>query len=243
MHVMKRILPILLILLLLPVFGVKADGEDKLMLQGDKGEEVVRVQTRLFDLGYYTYKPTGSFQTVTKSAVISYQVASGLMSDGSVGQETMRALFSRDAKRIEFHAQIPLAFSAQGEITQKGNPLSWKTVKEKLTPGAAYRVRNAATGEDVMLLFVSGENHADMQLQARYPMARQSTLALLTKWLGSTNSFYKCAVLFELDGQWIAASMQWDGDDRLCVYFRDSLSHVLGFPDAEHLANVKKASQ
>ena len=51
---MKRILPILLVLLLLPVFGVRADEEEKLMVSGDKGEEVVRVQERLFDLGYYT---------------------------------------------------------------------------------------------------------------------------------------------------------------------------------------------
>ena len=238
---MKRILPFLLVLLLLPVFGVRADGEDKLMTSGDKGEEVVRVQTRLFDLGYYTYKPTGSFRTVTKSAVISYQAASGLMSDGSVGQETMRALFSHDAKRAEFRAQIPLSFTAQGTITQRGNSTSWKIVKEKLTPDTYYHIRNAATGEEVLLRFDSGENHAEMRLPIMIA-PRKNIAAILSKWLGSANSFYKCAVVFELDGQWIAASMQWDGDDRICVYFKDSLSDVLGFPDVEHDANVKKAS-
>ena len=68
---MKRILPILLILFLLPVFGVQADEDNKIIQQGDKGEEIVRIQTRLFDLGYYSYKPTGSYRTVTRTAVIA----------------------------------------------------------------------------------------------------------------------------------------------------------------------------
>lgn len=239
---MKRIIPLLLVLLLLPLFGTAADDGDQLMQQGDKGEEVVRIQTRLFDLGYYTYKPTGSFQTVTKNAVISYQVSCGLMSDGSIGPETMLSLFVRGAKRIDFHAEIPLSFTAQGEITQKGDPVPWNTVREKLTENVLYRVRNAATGEEAMLQFVSGENHAEMKPSSRTVPENRAAVAMLTSWLGSSNSFYKCAVLLEVDEQWIAASMQWDGEQRVCVYFKDSLSHVLGFPDAEHEANVKKAS-
>lgn len=238
---MKRILPILLVLLLLPVYGVSVGDEGQLMVQGDKGEEVVRVQTRLFDLGYYTYKPTGSFRTVTKTAVVSYQAASGLMSDGSVGQETMRALFSNTAKRVDFHAEIPLTYTAQGAIAEKGNPISWKAVRPKLTEDTAYRIRNAATGEDISLVFETGENHAEMKLPKKLAEQRTAT-AMLNKWLGSSNSFYKCAVLFELDGQWIAASMQWNGTDRVCLYFKGSTSHVLNLPDVEHEANIKKAA-
>ena len=239
---MKRIIPFLLVLLLLPVFAVKAEDEDNLMKTGDKGEEVVRVQTRLFDLGFYTYKPTGSFQTVTKSAVVSYQAASGLMSDGSVGLDTKRTLFTRGAKRIDFHAQIPLTFTAQGAISQKGNPIPWSTVREKLTEGGFYRIINAATGEEITLTFLSGENHAEMRIPFRYVSERNTAINNLRKWLGTANSFYKIAVLFELDGQWIAASMQWDGDQHICVYFKDSLSHVLNLPDKEHDANIQKVT-
>ena len=239
---MKWIVPLLLVLLLLPVFAVRADDEEKPMQQGDKGEEVVRVQTRLFDLGYYTYKPTGSFQTVTRSSVVSYQVSCGLMSDGSVGSETMLSLFSRGAKRPDFHAEIPLSFTAQGAITQKGEPISWNTLRGKLTESETYRVRNAATLEDVTLEFISGENHADMQIPFRTFAEYNAAVSTLAKWLGSTNSFYKCAVLFELNGQWIAASMQWDCENRICLYFKGSRSHVLGLPDAEHESNIKKAS-
>ena len=239
---MKRITLFILILLLIPLAGVRADDETHLIQSGDKGEDVVRIQTRLFDLGYYTYKPTGSFQTVTKTAVVAYQADSGLMSDGSVGQETLDTLFMRGAKRVTFHAAIPLSFTAQGMITQKGDPTPWKTVRQKLTENELYRVRNAATGAEITLQFVSGENHAEMTPPSMPIAEHNAAVSALNEWLGSVNSFYKCAVLFELDGKWIAASMQWDGDTRICVYFKDSLSHVLGFPDAEHEANIKKAS-
>ena len=238
---MKRTIAILLILCAFLAFGTSFGEEEQPMKQGDKGEEVVRVQTRLFDLGFYTYKPTGSFQTVTRSAVVAYQVASGIMSDGTVGAETLQGLFSRNAKRVDFHAQIPLTFTAQGAITQKGDAVSWNEIKPKLAAGEKYRLINAATGEDVTLIFDSGENHAEFGLPV-YAYERSPVVRMLNKWLGETNSVYKCAVLLELDGQRIAASMQWNGERRVCVYFTGSRSHVLGLPDVEHESNVKKAA-
>ena len=235
---MKRMLLLLLACAMLTFAG--AGEADDLMQQGAKGEEVVRVQTRLFDLGFYTYKPTGSYQTVTKNAVMAYQAASGIMNDGTIGSETMRTLFSRGAKRVDFHAEIPLSFTAQGAITQKGNAMPWDELKGKLTEGAAYTVRNAATGEDAKLVFVSGENHAECTLPAAGERQRSETM--LKAWLGASNSFYKCAILLELDGQWIAASMQWDGEAHICLYVTGSRSHVQNLPDAEHDANVKKVT-
>ena len=239
---MKRIVLFILILLLLPVFAAAADDTDQALRQGDKGEDVVRIQTRLFDLGFYTYKPTGSFQTVTRSAVVSYQAACGFTASGAVGEQTMLSLFARGAKRVDFHAGVPLSFTAQGAITLKGEDLSWNTLRETLTEGETYHVRNAATGETVSLIFSSGENHAEMTVPARPMKDRNETVSTLTAWLGSANSFYKCAVLFELEDRWIAASMQWDGEEHACVYFTDSRSNVLNLPDAEHEANIRKAS-
>lgn len=236
---MKRVFLFLLAALMLCTFTTVVGDEGELIRQGSTGEDVVRIQMRLFDLGFYTYKPTGSFQTVTRSAVVAYQVASGIMSDGTVGLESMRGLFARGAKRVDFHAEIPLTYSAQGAITQKGNAVSWKIVKNKLVPDETYTVRNAATGEDARLTFVSGDAHAEMALPSAFVDHRNSS-AMLTEWFGSTNSFYKCAVLLELDGQWIAASMQWDGAEHICLYMKDSRSHVRNLPDAEHDANIEK---
>ncbi len=236
---MKRLL-----LLLLACAALCAAGTgyaDELMQQGAKGEEVVRVQKRLFDLGFYTYKPTGSYQTVTKSAVMAYQAASGITNDGTIGAETIQTLFSRGAKRVDFHAEVPLSFTAQDAITQKGNAMPWDELKGKLTDGATYTVRNAATGEDVSLVYVSGENHAELTLPTAQNENAQSA-SVLSKWLGSANSFYKCAVLLELDGQWIAASMQWNGIAHICLYVTGSRSNVCNLPDAEHDANIKRVT-
>ena len=237
---MKRLILILTAILLF-CCATTVVGDDELIRQGSKGEAVVRIQMRLFDLGYYTYKPTGSFQTVTRSAVVSYQVASGIMSDGTIGPESMNALFSRSAKRVDFHAEIPLTFTAQGEITQKGKAIPWSALKNTMIPEKAYRFRNASTGEELRLVYQGGEGHAEMTVPATYP-DKQQTEAMLVKWLGSTDSFYKCAVLMELDGQWIAASMQWDGESRACVYFTGSVSNVCGLSDTEHAANIRKAT-
>ena len=238
---MKRLLLLLIACAMLGFAGVGVGDATEPIRQGAKGEEIVRIQMRLFDLGFYTYKPTGSFQTVTKSAVVAYQAASGIMSDGSIGDETLRTLFSRGAKRVDFHAEIPLTYTAQGAITQRGNAIDWETVKSRMAADTLYRVRNASTGEDVLLLFSEGGNHAEMTPPRTYNENRQC-IELLTKWLGSSNSFYKCAVLLELDGQWIAASMQWDGAEHVCLYVSGSRSHVQNLSDVEHDANIKKVT-
>ena len=238
---MKRMLLILITVCLFCAIGTVAGDDGDLIKQGSKGEDVVRIQLRLFDLGFYTYKPTGSYQTVTKSAVMAYQSASGILNDGTIGPESMRALFARGAKRVDFHAQVPLTFTAQGEIRQKGKALTWETVKTSLTEDGAYRIRNAATGEDVTLLYTGGEGHAELTLPTAFNDRKQAE-QLLVNWLGSTNSFYKCAVLLELDGEWIAASMQWDGASHVCLYVKGSVSNVLGLTDVEHSANIRKVT-
>ena len=235
----RAILILTAILLLCTIPVVKAD--DDLIKQGSKGETVVRIQMRLFDLGFYTYKPTGSFQTVTRSAVVAYQIASGIMSDGTIGPESMQALFSHTAKRQDFHAEIPLTFTAQGTITQKGKSISWNAVKTAMIPENSYRIRNAATAEDAVLVYNGGEGHAELSLPTAQK-DRQQMQSMLTKWLGSSNSFYKCAVLLEIGGQWIAASLQWDGAEHACLYLKDSVSHVCGLTDVEHDANIRRAS-
>lgn len=237
---MKRWIAGILCCFLLLAFE-SGSATEELIQQGSQGEPVVRVQLRLFDLGYYMYKPTGNYQTVTRLASTAYQVASGLMSDGSIGQETAQSLFSVSAKRAPFHAEVPLSFTAQGTISKFGIALPWSDVRTRLTEHSEYSFTNAATKETCRLSFVRGENHAEFQLPASAG-ARHLTQNLLKKWLGETNSFYKCGVLLDLDGQSVSASMQWNGKDSVCVYFNGSTSHVFGLPDREHETILQKIS-
>ena len=64
---------------------------------GAKGDEVTRVQQRLKDLGYLDGKVDGQYGGGTKRAVIAFQRANGLTTDGVAGQETQDRLFAEDA--------------------------------------------------------------------------------------------------------------------------------------------------
>ena len=83
--------------------GVKTDVKTLPPLTGiniylnDRGQLVRDVQTRLKELGYYTGDITGVYDTKTRSAVMSYQKASGLTADGICGQITQAALLGSEA--------------------------------------------------------------------------------------------------------------------------------------------------
>lgn len=63
-----------------------------LISYGSTGEMVVRIQLRLRELGYFNYKPTGNFQSMTVEATKKFQQnqtdAAGfpIIADGTVGE-------------------------------------------------------------------------------------------------------------------------------------------------------------
>lgn len=62
------------------------------MAEGSQGEAVRLVQVRLKELGYLKADATGYFGALTKSAVIAFQVASGIDPIGVVGPKTKAVL-------------------------------------------------------------------------------------------------------------------------------------------------------
>lgn len=59
---------------------------------GTTGQDVMELQTRLKDEGYFTVAPTGYFGSITRAAVMSYQSAHGIPSTGFVGPLTRAQL-------------------------------------------------------------------------------------------------------------------------------------------------------
>jgi peptidoglycan hydrolase-like protein with peptidoglycan-binding domain len=59
---------------------------------GAKGAQVVALQQRLTELGYWNGKADGSFGSVTQQAIYALQKAAGLGRDGVVGPKTQKAL-------------------------------------------------------------------------------------------------------------------------------------------------------
>ena len=236
---MKRMLMLLLAVACLCI-GATALAEEKereTVSLGTKGQLVVRIQQRLADLGYYAYKPTGSYQQVTRRAVLSYERAAGIKQDGRITPEEQDELFSGGAERAPFAASIALSFTAQTTpFAVTGELWDWAEVKKELQPGEIYTVTNCATGESCRMLFQNGENHANMA-----PSSLNTDGQTLKKWLGESNSYYKIAVTVMIADKQVAASLQYD-NTVAHVYFQGSASHVLDMADAEHDSLVRRAA-
>ena len=87
---MKRAMGIMLAtLLILCTFGVSVSGLSKV---GSRSDEVVAIQQKLKEKGYYNYTVDGIFGTRTRNAVISFQRDNGLAADGIAGVNTLKAL-------------------------------------------------------------------------------------------------------------------------------------------------------
>lgn len=74
--------------LLIPRF----ESEPTLSRYGSQGNEVVSIQTKLKNLGYYNGEIDGIFGPLTQSALIWYQSNFGLKADGIAGPKTLKSL-------------------------------------------------------------------------------------------------------------------------------------------------------
>ena len=65
--------------------------------KGSTGEDVVRMQKALIDLGYLTGAADGVFGSGTQNAVTQFQAVNGLSADGIAGEKTLTLLYSGSA--------------------------------------------------------------------------------------------------------------------------------------------------
>lgn len=93
---------------------------------GTIGNVVLRLQTRLQELGYYTSRLDGVYLTDDIEAVRAFQKASGLKVDGKAGYDTQTALYSENAVRADRNAvqeevakQQTLRYGSEGEEVKK----------------------------------------------------------------------------------------------------------------------------
>lgn len=144
--------------------------------RNDKGEDVSRVQTRLTELGFYSGKITGKFDTETQKAFKLFEKKNQLNNDGNASAADQRVLFSNQAvgnvtvtaapkvtatpipeKYKEFE---PLDYGAYAR-----NPENYRMQKVKLVGKVVqvlgdrqdgFQVRLATAGnEDVVYVFIN----------------------------------------------------------------------------------------
>lgn len=69
-----------------------AGAAGTVLKKDSKGDDVLAMQTRLKELGYYSGSLTGSFGSLTEDAVIKFQKANDLTADGIAGEKTLALL-------------------------------------------------------------------------------------------------------------------------------------------------------
>ncbi|GHU67168.1 hypothetical protein FACS1894184_06530 [Clostridia bacterium] len=78
------------------VSTASASDDGGVLKKGQIGSEILGVQRQLVSLGYLN-SADGEFGSQTESAVMAFQIASGLLADGQVGPRTLAALGSGGA--------------------------------------------------------------------------------------------------------------------------------------------------
>lgn len=230
-----------------------AAGTSDLIAYNSTGETVVRIQLRLRELGYFNYKPTGNFGTMTVEATKRFQQkqtdANGqaIMADGTVGAQSLAILFERAAVRSDIIASIPFGAALSGTPSVTGELVEWSEVKTLLSAGSSYLVTDYNTGTQWRMTFTGGENHAEVEC------ASAEDTAAYKETFGGEFNYSKRPVVVDIGGRLVAASLQGypHGEDSVssndmaghaCLFFSGSLSHVGGFPDVEHQTQVYKAA-
>ncbi len=74
---------------------VESDDGYTTLQEGDSGEAVKKLQTRLKELGYFTGTPLGNYKTLTVTAVKAYQKAMGLEQNGIATPELQKMIFAQ----------------------------------------------------------------------------------------------------------------------------------------------------
>ena len=123
----------------------KEKEETGIVKKGMQCDEVILLQMRLRDLGYFNYKITNYFGSYTEEAVKYFQKENDLSADGVMGPNTFDILFSNDAKRAPVKEVIkptptPLKLPGQVKSVPKGKLLSWDRGKNLFPRGTSTAV-------------------------------------------------------------------------------------------------------
>lgn len=230
--------------------SAEASLEPILLQKGSEGDDVILLQLRLKDLGYFNYKITDQFGNWTHQAVIDFQKVNGLSRDGVVGQETYDVLYSNDAKRKPVEVVVvptPKPQYAGSSRIPKAQLKDWFTyVLPRFSRGETIKVYDVKTGISYNMVRVGGYNHADVE------PATAEDCAKLKQTYGGVWSWERRPIVVVLDGVYIAASTNGyphgyetvSGNDmtgQVCIHFLNSRTHNANAVDPEHQAAIQYA--
>lgn len=238
--------------------------EDILIKKGDEGDNVILLQLRLQDLGFYGYKITGFFGDFTIDALKDFQTGNSISSDGVAGKQTLDLMYSNDAKRKTVKPIDPPKSNNttnKKPSTKKGKDLDWSVVNQMWKKDMNCKVIDYDTGRTYTVKRVNNSysvGHADVA-----PTTKAGTDAMRKTFGGSFNG-YRRALLVNIGGQWIAASLfgephgstgvpgngmnQKVGNNpdgillQVCIHFKNSWTNGHGMVDPAHQWQIRRAA-
>lgn len=210
------------------------------MKLGDSGRQVLILQENLAQLGFFRAAPTGYYGTVTRNAVRDFQRAVGLRADGIAGPQTLAAVDDAMARLTGSTAS-----RGGGNVVEL---LPWRMVNPMWPRGTTARVYDIETGLSFAAWRLYGSEHADVE-----PLTQADTY-IMRKIYGGHWSWNRRAVLVELDGKFIAGSMNGmphgyyeirnNGfPGQFCIHFLGSRLHKNRQVDPVHQNMVLKAAK
>jgi peptidoglycan hydrolase-like protein with peptidoglycan-binding domain len=218
----------------------------QMLMQNSKGAEVIRVQMRLRELGYFIYRATGNYFNATITAVTDFQKNNGLSSDGRVGEMTYSKLFTTSGLVRKKASPSAIVSGKQSDTaTYTGELGDWATINAAFAADSttSYKVTDSITGDSFNVVRTGGTNLAEVET------ATADDYTMFKKCFGGKTTWEKRGVVVTINGTNYAASLfgNPNGTDKLAdngmtghttLYFNGSTSDVLGFVDKEDWKEV-----
>lgn len=116
-----------------------APADDGTLEHGEEGAEIVALQARLEELGFWHETSDGTYGQLTRQAVMAFQKAEGLGRDGVAGPATLAALTtaSRPAPREPAGDHIEIDLARQVLLVVQGGQTTW-VLNTSTGSGEAY---------------------------------------------------------------------------------------------------------
>ncbi len=199
--------------------------------KGNSGKNVLALQQALKIKGFYKAPIDSKYGDQTVAAVKAFQKSKGLAQDGKAGNDTIKALFGKNASNYTY-------------VTER---LDWFSKGVNVFTGTCvYTIKDVNTGKTFQARRRFGSNHLDSE-----PLTASDT-AVLKSLYGGSWSWNRRAILVLYNGHVYAASMNgmphgtWsitnnNFDGHFCIHFYKSRTHGTNRVDEAHQNCVARA--
>ena len=123
-------------------------------MEGNKNDEVLKLQKMLKQLGYYSGNTTGNFGEKTTEAVKTFQKSKGLTADGVAGKRTLTAI------NAEFNRSTGNSSYDDASAVRYENFYNWR---KNYSNGEYCTVYDYNTGYSWTLRIMSKDAHMDAE--------------------------------------------------------------------------------